>query len=181
MGYAYHTSRQVFQIIEEMKREWRGSSYQLLSRNCHHFSDALCRRLGVAGLPHWVNDLATTGHATADFMDRAYNSVPDAISAVKSGLYLTFAGVPECLGSRNSDKVPEANRVEQAHYSGYEDQRHSNAARYADDRFPTPPESSDDDDSDDPYAARVDQGRSMPSRGRNGGYAVDHGVNFPEP
>eukprot|EP00928_Gymnodinium_smaydae_P053872 TRINITY_DN37773_c0_g1_i1.p1 TRINITY_DN37773_c0_g1~~TRINITY_DN37773_c0_g1_i1.p1 ORF type:complete len:333 (+),score=71.35 TRINITY_DN37773_c0_g1_i1:117-1001(+) len=71
MGYTSFSSTQVERLIEVMMQEWRGSSYQLLTRNCHHFSDEFCKRLGVVGLPPWVNSLAGSGAATANFIDSA--------------------------------------------------------------------------------------------------------------
>jgi len=60
MGYTKHNPEQVMHIIEEMVEEWPGISYDVLTRNCHNFSEAFCRRLGVPGLPSWVNDLASS-------------------------------------------------------------------------------------------------------------------------
>mmetsp|Transcript_47945 Transcript_47945/g.128487 ORF Transcript_47945/g.128487 Transcript_47945/m.128487 type:complete len:368 (+) Transcript_47945:79-1182(+) len=67
MGFTRCSSAQVVQILNEMKYQWRGCTYDLFSRNCHHFSNALCARLGVGVLPPWVNDLATSlGDALGD-------------------------------------------------------------------------------------------------------------------
>lgn len=52
---------QVHQILRELSREWPGVSYDLLSKNCNHFCDALCERLGVMKLPAWVNRFANAG------------------------------------------------------------------------------------------------------------------------
>lgn len=111
MGYTKCTFVDFTHILNEMKQEWKGSSYSLLTRNCHHFSDALCLRLGVGSLPPWINDLAGVGDATASAFDKVYSSVSisDAFYTVKSGLYLTIAGVPECLrGRRRPDLQPIA-------------------------------------------------------------------------
>eukprot|EP00929_Paragymnodinium_shiwhaense_P020219 TRINITY_DN13543_c0_g1_i1.p1 TRINITY_DN13543_c0_g1~~TRINITY_DN13543_c0_g1_i1.p1 ORF type:complete len:343 (-),score=66.11 TRINITY_DN13543_c0_g1_i1:117-1073(-) len=71
MGYTSYSPSQVLRLIQGMKKEWKGSSYQLLTRNCHNFSDVFCQRLGVAKIPQWVNTLAQTGAHTADFLDSA--------------------------------------------------------------------------------------------------------------
>mmetsp|Transcript_19863 Transcript_19863/g.62150 ORF Transcript_19863/g.62150 Transcript_19863/m.62150 type:complete len:312 (+) Transcript_19863:1300-2235(+) len=107
MGFTKCNFAEFTQILNEMKQEWRGSSYSLLTRNCHHFSDALCGRLGVGRLPPWINDLAGVGDATATAFDKVYSSVSisDAFSSVKSGLYLTFTGVPECLSGRRRPEL----------------------------------------------------------------------------
>lgn len=41
----------VNQILRELSREWPGSSYDLLSKNCNHFCDIFCELLGVPKLP----------------------------------------------------------------------------------------------------------------------------------
>lgn len=41
----------VNQILRELSREWPGNSYDLLSKNCNHFCDEFCERLGVPKLP----------------------------------------------------------------------------------------------------------------------------------
>ncbi|KAJ1380529.1 PPPDE putative peptidase domain [Sesbania bispinosa] len=51
----------VNQILRELSREWPGSSYDLLAKNCNHFCDEFCERLGVPKLPGWVNRFANAG------------------------------------------------------------------------------------------------------------------------
>ncbi|KAK7380362.1 hypothetical protein VNO78_32870 [Psophocarpus tetragonolobus] len=51
----------VNQILRELSREWPGSSYDLLSKNCNHFCDEFCERLDVPKLPGWVNRFANAG------------------------------------------------------------------------------------------------------------------------
>ncbi|KAE9592570.1 hypothetical protein Lal_00028458 [Lupinus albus] len=51
----------VNQILRELSREWPGSSYDLLARNCNHFCDEFCERLDVPKLPGWVNRFANAG------------------------------------------------------------------------------------------------------------------------
>lgn len=41
----------VNQILRELSREWPGSSYDLLAKNCNHFCDEFCEKLGVPKLP----------------------------------------------------------------------------------------------------------------------------------
>ncbi|CAH2077955.1 unnamed protein product [Thlaspi arvense] len=51
----------VNQILGELSREWPGHTYDSLSKNCNHFCDVLCDRLGVPKLPGWVNRFAHAG------------------------------------------------------------------------------------------------------------------------
>ncbi|XP_010255243.1 PREDICTED: deSI-like protein At4g17486 [Nelumbo nucifera] len=56
----------VNQILRELSREWPGDSYDLLSKNCNHFCDEFCERLGVPKLPAWVNRFANAGDAAME-------------------------------------------------------------------------------------------------------------------
>ncbi|VVA92652.1 unnamed protein product [Arabis nemorensis] len=51
----------VNQILRELSREWSGHTYDLLAKNCNHFCDVLCDRLGVPKIPGWVNRFAHAG------------------------------------------------------------------------------------------------------------------------
>ena len=42
---------QVIEMLTQLSREWRGDSYDPLSKNCNHFCDEFCARLGVEKLP----------------------------------------------------------------------------------------------------------------------------------
>lgn len=101
MGYTTLSPREVTQILEEMKVEWKGNTYNVLTRNCHSFSDAFCRRLGVAPLPNWVNELADTGRQTSEFFDGADSgydggsALVDFFGSLKDKVYAAFVGSPE--------------------------------------------------------------------------------------
>jgi len=58
MGIVNISPQEFSKMMGRLRDEWPGSSYQLLSRNCHHFSDCLLRELGVGYLPSWCNSLA---------------------------------------------------------------------------------------------------------------------------
>ncbi|KAM3409174.1 hypothetical protein ACQJBY_001875 [Aegilops geniculata] len=61
LGETECTIATVNRILRELSRDWPGHSYDLLSRNCNHFCDVLCDRLGVPKLPGWVNRFANAG------------------------------------------------------------------------------------------------------------------------
>lgn len=60
MGYTARNPEEVLDLVEAMKLEWRGGRYDMFARNCHNFSIDFCGRLGVAEIPAWVNELATS-------------------------------------------------------------------------------------------------------------------------
>ena len=41
--------------------EWHGTRYDLLHRNCNHFTDTVCRRLVGTSIPAWINRSAAIG------------------------------------------------------------------------------------------------------------------------
>lgn len=51
LGNTNHSIFKVNEILRELSREWPGHSYDLLSKNCNHFCDEFCERLGVQKLP----------------------------------------------------------------------------------------------------------------------------------
>ncbi|PON96986.1 hypothetical protein TorRG33x02_073650 [Trema orientale] len=66
LGKTNFTIFKVNQILRELSREWPGSSYDLLSKNCNHFCDEFCEMLGVPKLPGWVNRFAHAGDAAME-------------------------------------------------------------------------------------------------------------------
>ena len=48
-------------ILSGLRREWRAEEYDLLQRNCNHFTAAACAALGVAPPPAYINRLASAG------------------------------------------------------------------------------------------------------------------------
>lgn len=53
-------------LIEELEAEWTGRSYNVFQRNCCHFADALCQRLGAGSIPQWTYRLADLGSTAAE-------------------------------------------------------------------------------------------------------------------
>jgi hypothetical protein len=101
LGYTTLSPMQVWQLIEEMKWEWRGCGYHLLSRNCHHFSDAFCQKLRVNRPPYWINHLGNMGEGlteilgTQEELDAEGKPVPEQpgfFSSITSSIYSVFGG-----------------------------------------------------------------------------------------
>lgn len=102
MGTTTYSSHEVLKVIQSMMGEWRGCTYDLFTRNCHTFSDVLCRKLTGVPLPSWVNALAGTGDAALSYMcvnpsaqvdgdgraaikDREGDAVEDPFSVLRKG------------------------------------------------------------------------------------------------
>jgi PPPDE putative peptidase domain len=55
-------------VLDSYSDGWSGNSYNLLTRNCNHYSDALCFELTGARIPGWVNRLAFIGSKFSAFL-----------------------------------------------------------------------------------------------------------------
>ena len=44
---------------------WRRGQYNIVDKNCHHFTTEMCARLGVSAPPAWLNALATSAKSSA--------------------------------------------------------------------------------------------------------------------
>lgn len=54
MGYTKLSLVQVEKLLEMLKDKWPGNTYNMIYRNCNHFSDAFCGLLGCNPLPAWI-------------------------------------------------------------------------------------------------------------------------------
>jgi len=107
-------------IIAELRGEFPGNSYDLVTRNCNTFSDELCRRLCGQGIPSWVNRLAglanQTGLASAV---RSAAGVPAAPSAASAGSKAEGgAGGPAAAGLVTAVAAADGDLVGQVDWSG---------------------------------------------------------------
>eukprot|EP00929_Paragymnodinium_shiwhaense_P090112 TRINITY_DN50325_c0_g1_i1.p1 TRINITY_DN50325_c0_g1~~TRINITY_DN50325_c0_g1_i1.p1 ORF type:complete len:1189 (+),score=255.11 TRINITY_DN50325_c0_g1_i1:119-3685(+) len=87
MGTVTLTKSELKETLKKLSEEWPGRSYDLLNHNCCHFSDEMCRDLGVGPTPPWVTNLANTSEgllkAAAAVRERhAPKLLQDARSAV---------------------------------------------------------------------------------------------------
>ncbi|CAI5945289.1 unnamed protein product [Closterium sp. NIES-64] len=95
MGETKLSAKRAGQIIAEMSVQWPGVSYDMLGRNCNHFCDELCVKLGVGPIPAWVNRFARTGDSAAELYDQV-------------GQQLFSEAAPETSGKVTRDDVAKA-------------------------------------------------------------------------
>jgi len=55
------SAERIAEIVGNLLEEYPGDDYDLLRRNCCHFSDDFCQRIGVGSIPGWVHRLARIG------------------------------------------------------------------------------------------------------------------------
>lgn len=84
------------QTIATLQLEWPGSSYDLFSRNCNHFCEALAEALGVGPVPAWVNSLPNFADGIADATSSATAPVRmlgDQVSEASASVSTWFSGL----------------------------------------------------------------------------------------
>lgn len=63
LGTTPLSGREALKVLAKMRDEWPGDSYDVLRRNCAHFSTTFVGCLHVENVPDWVNSLAGVGEA----------------------------------------------------------------------------------------------------------------------
>jgi hypothetical protein len=58
MGHTALSAEEVLAVVDRFRETWTNDTYDVLLRNCNHFTDALCRELLGSGIPRYVNRLA---------------------------------------------------------------------------------------------------------------------------
>eukprot|EP00930_Biecheleria_cincta_P085412 TRINITY_DN74801_c0_g1_i1.p1 TRINITY_DN74801_c0_g1~~TRINITY_DN74801_c0_g1_i1.p1 ORF type:complete len:446 (-),score=102.46 TRINITY_DN74801_c0_g1_i1:14-1315(-) len=79
MGKTKATAEDIADIIHNLLEEYPGDDYDLLRRNCCHFADDMCRRLGVGGIPSWVIRLARIGAGVDSMLQYAPKGIKERI------------------------------------------------------------------------------------------------------
>lgn len=83
MGNTGLAEAEINDLMNILRKEWPVFSYNILRRNCCHFSHEFCKRLGVGGIPNWVMNLAGVGAALATTGDTfCCKSAPGQSSSV---------------------------------------------------------------------------------------------------
>lgn len=76
------SKEEVAELVAELRQEYLGQHYHLLRKNCCHFADDFCQRLGVGRIPAWVYRLARIGaridSVLKPMQGRGLNSVASA-------------------------------------------------------------------------------------------------------
>ena len=61
--------------MEELSEIYKGSSYNLITKNCNHFCDEICIKLTGNPIPSWVNRLARIGKLSGNTPFNLYGLV----------------------------------------------------------------------------------------------------------
>lgn len=98
------------QLIATLQLEWPGTSYDLLARNCNHFSTAFVEALGCGPFPTWVNSFPNFADGMVDLTHTATTpvrmlgqSIGDGYNSVTSWFSDIFTAPP-----KSQEEVAEA-------------------------------------------------------------------------
>jgi hypothetical protein len=63
IGYTQLSQDLIMDVLTDLIEEFRGQDYRMFDKNCCHFADEFCKRLGVGDIPTWVHRL---GHIASN-------------------------------------------------------------------------------------------------------------------
>ncbi|XP_021761083.1 deSI-like protein At4g17486 isoform X3 [Chenopodium quinoa] len=61
IGWTELEAEEVKKVMKEFSKEYKGNAYNLITKNCNHFSNDVCKKLTGNHIPTWVNRLARIG------------------------------------------------------------------------------------------------------------------------
>ncbi|KAK7193452.1 hypothetical protein DPSP01_000015 [Paraphaeosphaeria sporulosa] len=76
-GFSFRPQEELDAIIHEASQQFMGTSYNLLTKNCNHFTSYLCDKLTGRSAPSWLNRAASIGVALPCVVPREWISPPD--------------------------------------------------------------------------------------------------------
>ncbi|EPE09242.1 hypothetical protein F503_07018 [Ophiostoma piceae UAMH 11346] len=80
-GFTLATPEEIDAIVRSASEEFLGSSYNLLTKNCNHFTAFLCRKLTGRPGPVWLNRAASIGLALPCVVPREWIDPPAYVSS----------------------------------------------------------------------------------------------------
>ncbi|KAK9388792.1 PPPDE putative peptidase domain-containing protein [Lipomyces mesembrius] len=75
-GYTSYSQAEVHAIISDLSSEYMGTSYNLLYKNCNHFTNSLLVRLTDRPAPAWLNRATYIGSALPCIIPQTYIKPP---------------------------------------------------------------------------------------------------------
>jgi len=76
-GFTLSPQNEIDAIIRDASEEFLGTAYNLLTKNCNHFTSYLCQRLTGRPGPNWLNRAASIGVALPCVVPRDWIEAPD--------------------------------------------------------------------------------------------------------
>ena len=90
MGMFTMSRRELKSIISQIQKEYPGESYDLLMKNCNHFSNDFCIRLVKQPIPEEINRLANGGcnRPAGQHDDNCHGSLGDRDASFAAGKHV---------------------------------------------------------------------------------------------
>lgn len=76
-GLIFSPQAEIDAVIKEASEIFQGTSYNLLTKNCNHFTAYMCERLTGQPGPAWLNRAASIGVALPCIIPKEWVSPPD--------------------------------------------------------------------------------------------------------
>lgn len=76
-GFTLSSQPEIDAIIKEATEAFQGTAYNLLSKNCNHFTSYLCEKLTGRPGPAWLNRAASIGVALPCVVPKEWIAPPD--------------------------------------------------------------------------------------------------------
>jgi deubiquitinase DESI2 len=76
-GFSFLTRAEIDDVIHEASQRFQGTSYNLLTNNCNHFTNYLCEKLTSKPAPAWLNRAAGIGVALPCVVPKEWVAPPD--------------------------------------------------------------------------------------------------------
>jgi len=67
------SKHEVSSVVQNMHGDFSGLAYHILSKNCCHFAQEFCTKLGVGSIPEWLCRLASIGDSAVQTMQSAWD------------------------------------------------------------------------------------------------------------
>ncbi|KAK6544344.1 hypothetical protein TWF694_001044 [Orbilia ellipsospora] len=75
--YVSLSADEIHKILIDVSHEFQGTSYNVLTRNCNHFTAYLCEKLTGKPTPKWINRAAAIGVALPCVVPQAWVKPPE--------------------------------------------------------------------------------------------------------
>lgn len=129
VGHTKLSMSEVHVLVDQFRNQWPGNTYNVLTRNCHHFAADFCSQLGCGPVPEWTNALATHSTSRLSWLESSgsneqsasvFHALPSLISAVEMTITNLFAA-ERGTQALSDKKSSGANESSTAATKGYVD------------------------------------------------------------
>ncbi|KAJ9157452.1 DeSI-like protein sdu1 [Pleurostoma richardsiae] len=138
-GFTLATQSEIDSIIRDASEEFLGPSYNLLTKNCNHFTTYLCKMLTNQPGPSWLNRAASIGVAMPCVVPKDWLEPPDYETAdgelldeddhsdERSRMLRSSAETPRLIDFQSDDGVMDLNELN--NWDSEEDRRQGRAGK----------------------------------------------------